>query len=387
MRIKTLKKIDDWCGSFFLIVFWPLAYIFDRYLKRFLSPRNKICVLKILGGGSLLIAYPSLAAIKYKYPDKKLVLVCSREVYHFAQLCELFDEIYQVDSRSVYTITASSLNALLGIFNCSVIINLEIHSKMCVLFSFLTFSSQRYCLFQTWNKWQKNYINKLIFFNSHSPIYIGYEQIAISLGAQPLNYSEAVKNFQHAFPRSVKIFSKENKRIMGVAPFCSDLCKERSFSVDELVLILQKEIGQVFGKFNDIQIYGGPGDVNDGFIVEAAIRNAFPKSRITNLVGQIALNDLPFYLQNLDLLLSIDSGINHLARLLKVPTSSYWGPTDPALYLKEIDISIEKINYHKIPCSPCVHITESPPCNGDNVCLKKFLYPNLETKRIWEIKS
>jgi len=104
------------------------------------------------------------------------------------------------------------------------------------------------------------------------------------------------------------------------------------------------------------------------------------------LVGQIALNDLPFYLQNLDLLLSIDSGINHLARLLKVPTSSYWGPTDPNLYLKDIDKELEVVNYLKIPCSPCVHIIENPPCSGNNLCMKQFLNPSIETNRVWEIK-
>jgi hypothetical protein len=30
----------------------------------------------------------------------------------------------------------------------------------------------------------------------------------------------------------------------------------------------------------------------------------------------------------------------------------------------------EEVFYRPIPCSPCVHVTENPPCNGASACMR-----------------
>ena len=387
MRIKTLKKFDNWCGSALLIIFWPLARVLSKFSITTFLPAQKICVLKVLGGGSLLIAYPSLKAIKNSHPDKKFVLVCSKEVSNYAGLCDLFDEIYEIDVSNFRNLFVTGFKAFHGAFRSKIIINIEMHSKMYVFFSFLTFSYSRICLFQTWNRWQKSYINKLLFFNSNSPVYVGYEQIAESLGSKPLKQSQAITNFLNLFPLSSSIGKSNIGRILGVAPFCSDLCKERAFDLSELILVLAKEMESSDHIYSEIQIFGGTGDVSISPQIISAIQNTFPAVMVTDLVGKIPLTIVPIYLQKLDLLIAIDSGINHLARLLDTPSLTYWGPTDPYLYLKDINPIKERIKYQKIPCSPCVHITENAPCNGENVCMKQYVNPMMDTNRIWEIKD
>ena len=32
----------------------------------------------------------------------------------------------------------------------------------------------------------------------------------------------------------------------------------------------------------------------------------------------------------------------------------------------------EKVIYNALHCSPCVHLSISPPCNGNNICIKEI---------------
>jgi ADP-heptose:LPS heptosyltransferase len=81
-------------------------------------------------------------------------------------------------------------------------------------------------------------------------------------------------------------------------------------------------------------------------------------------------------LAEVDELICIDSALLHYARLLGIPTISFWGPTDPASRLRESDVNRDEIHYHKLPCSPCVHVAQEPPCRGDNVCMRFAVDPD-----------
>jgi ADP-heptose:LPS heptosyltransferase len=90
-------------------------------------------------------------------------------------------------------------------------------------------------------------------------------------------------------------------------------------------------------------------------------------------------------LAEVDELICIDSALLHFARLLGIPTISFWGPTDPASRLRVSEFNRDEIHYHKLPCSPCVHVAQEPPCRGDNLCMRFAVDPNrpLESNPKW----
>jgi ADP-heptose:LPS heptosyltransferase len=69
---------------------------------------------------------------------------------------------------------------------------------------------------------------------------------------------------------------------------------------------------------------------------------------------------------------AIDSSLLHYARLIGIKTVSVFGPTSPQSLIKNLSYLEEKIIYEQIPCSPCVHVTETPPCHGNNICIKNL---------------
>lgn len=62
---------------------------------------REIAIIKILGGGSLVIAYPALLALKQLTHVRKLTLVTTPAVKPFGELLGIFDEIIVIreDSR------------------------------------------------------------------------------------------------------------------------------------------------------------------------------------------------------------------------------------------------------------------------------------------------
>ncbi|MCB0394186.1 MAG: hypothetical protein KDD25_06485, partial [Bdellovibrionales bacterium] len=118
-------------------------------------------------------------------------------------------------------------------------------------------------------------------------------------------------------------------------------------------------------------ILGGPNDIEIGNQISKSLSD-HPNFKFENLCGQLKMKESILAIANSSHYIGIDSGLLHFARLLGIPTTSYWGPTNPSTLLRPfLDIK-ETVYYKKIPCSPCTHITEFPPCNGNNLCIQNI---------------
>src|SRR5205823_42189 len=88
-------------------------------------------------------------------------------------------------------------------------------------------------------------------------------------------------------------------------------------------------------------------------------------------------------------LLTVDSALLHFARLLGTPTESFWGPTDPKTRLRPFPFARDVVHYEKISCSPCVHMTRTAPCGGNNVCMRLACDPAADIDRnpAWVVRT
>lgn len=371
MKISTLKVIDGYIGRILIAFFSPLAFLVNLNSAKTpegltTSKITKITYLKILGGGSLLIAYPAILAIRRQYPNAKIILICSPEVAAFAKLTDLIDELVLIDTSHIRLFIASVFKAIKAGWRSDIFVNYELHSKLTTLFCFFTFSRNRFGLFQNWNLWQKGYINHPIFYNPSSPIYVGYEQIAANAGGVIPPWDDACKYFQNQLETEVSSF--ESGSYFVLAPFCSALYRERECSSEEWAILLRRKI-QGTAK---ILVLSGNSDAKRCSKLCEDLSKSLLGIEVVNLAGKTSLNEAASLLIKATRLIAIDSGLIHLARLLNVPTLSYWGPSDPFLRLKDVDPLIDEIQYERISCSPCVHNIDIPPCSGNNVCMQQY---------------
>jgi ADP-heptose:LPS heptosyltransferase len=381
VNLPLLKKADYWLGSLLAAVLSPVAFVLGKILRRDRSPelRGQLVVVKILGGGSLLIALPALLGLRERYPDRRFTLLCSPQVRKFAELTGVFDDYATIETGGLIPFAVSCFKALKSIFRADAVINFEIHSRLTGVFCLLSGARNRIGLWMNWNRWQSALITHALFYNDSGPIYAAYNQAAAILGAAVPGMTQAAARFRafNGLPdRDPAAGGDPAAPVVALAPYCSDLAPEREFADDAWVKLIAGRYPAAKGPAakGEVLLFGGPADTARAERTAATLSAGLPGWTVRNLAGRSSLAQSMARLATADELLTIDSGLNHIARLLRVPTVSYWGPTDPHRRLAPFDDGApETVIYRPVFCSPCVHLMDVAPCGGDNICMRQHL--------------
>ena len=377
MNINNIKKLDYYIGYLLILIFWPFNFLIGFVLNFIPSGifKKNIVFLKIVGGGSLLIAAPSIFAIKKQYPTYKMVLLCSNSVVSFARTMGIFDEIYVVSLKNPITLIYSFLKIFGRIICSEFIVNLEIYSKLSSLVVLYTLSKNRIGLYLNYNKWQSGLINSPIYMNSQHPVHEAYANIAHKLNCKSIEFAYFKKYFKYF--NKLKIHKITNE--IAIAPFCSDIYTERELNPSQIKSIISE---LKLSKNVSYIILGGNNDLDKSKQLEEELIKL--NMDVKNMVGITSIMEVIHILSSVKLLITIDSGILHLARLIGTQTLSYWGPSDPALRLLG-SVNNDKFIYKRINCSPCVHTLDIAPCRGNNLCMKQY-FETIPKRIFWQIR-
>jgi heptosyltransferase-2 len=115
----------------------------------------------------------------------------------------------------------------------------------------------------------------------------------------------------------------------------------------------------------EILILGGPGEENIAADIEQYLIKKNVKN-YTNLAAKTSVSELISEINNLDLLITGDSGPMHIAAAFNVPTISIFGPTkdnETSQWMNEKSVVVKK----NLECQPCMKRT--CPLNHHN-CMK-----------------
>lgn len=110
------------------------------------------------------------------------------------------------------------------------------------------------------------------------------------------------------------------------------------------------------GEGIDVVLVGAPGDMPTAAAVSAA-------TAVPSLVGRDRPALLGALLSEIDVLVSGDTGVAHLAAALGTPAVTLFGPTAPALSAPR---GPARVLTHPVPCAPCFYRT----CPIDHPCLR-----------------
>jgi ADP-heptose:LPS heptosyltransferase len=91
-------------------------------------------------------------------------------------------------------------------------------------------------------------------------------------------------------------------------------------------------------------------------------------------------------MNQMDLMVSMDSANMHLASLVNTPVISIWGATHP--YAGFYGFNQDESNAIQIdlPCRPCSIFGNKPCCRGDYACLRQIT-PEMIVKKVESILS
>jgi ADP-heptose:LPS heptosyltransferase len=323
----------------------------------------------MLGGGSLVIAYPVLIALRKAYPGVKFIFVTTPSIKMFAESLKVFDEIIIIKDATLLDVLTSSLAALRRLWRVDTFVDMEVYSKLSAIFSLLTNARNRIGFYMDFVFWRKHIFNYLIYFNRYAGIYLEYEHIAHLFGVNIVPDDDCRKYFCDGLSLKVRgLGPKETKKI-GIGHACSSLSPERMLSADQWRQVFLKRLPETAV---ECCFLGGVNDRKAADNIISLLGKEFPRVRWVNYCGELTLEGSIRTLNGIDEFWGVDSGLLHYARLMGVPSLSFWGPTDPATRLRPFSYLREEVVYKKISCSPCAHIIDQAPCLDNNICIRNL---------------
>lgn len=370
MTVDDKQRLDRTLGPWLFVILRPLAQVAGKLLRRDHSgaPRGKIVFIKIMGGGSLLIALPSLLGVRRRFPDRRLTLVCGSPVAPFAKLIGIFDRIDVVNDRGgILALFASAAHILFGLVRRRVdtVVDLEVHSQLATVFSLLTLARNRIGFYVSNTYWRRNVLTHLVFFNRARGVFHFYAAAAGLLGA-PSAAREQVR--KHLLEEIAATQCSGDYIAIGIG--CSDFASVRLLPVKEWQAYASAHREQLSGS---CWIFlGSPADRHESEAVATAVAEVIPDFSYENRCGNLSLRESFACIAGARRFIGIDSALLHAARALAVPAVSFFGPTDPVTLLEPIVNYFDEVHYRPPICSPRLHVTQTPPCKGRNVCMELF---------------
>lgn len=376
MKISTIKLIDYYVGNLFIVILKPVIFLFGKFLKRDHSfeLKKNVTFVKLLGGGSLVIAFPSLLGLRKKYPDLIINIITTKGVSPFARSLNIFNNIFEIDYSGISSLLLSTLKMYFKIFGTDTIIDLEAHSRLTTVLSALTAARNRIGFYLHSAFWKRTIHTHMIFFNMFSGSYEFYDKVVQLYSVSPASADECKKQLMRQIPQT----ERTDKYRLCIGHACSDLSKERMLSVKNWESVFHTRLDQSFG--GEVVFLGTGKDSELASEIIARLASYFINAEFVNLCGKTSLIESLSMLCSANEFWGVDSSLNHYARLFNIKCVSFWGPTDPNNYLRKMPGLQEEIIYCKIPCSPCIHITQTPPCMGENVCIQNLFN---DEKREW----
>jgi ADP-heptose:LPS heptosyltransferase len=121
--------------------------------------------------------------------------------------------------------------------------------------------------------------------------------------------------------------------------------ENRRWAPDRFAAVAEKIIEQFHSR---VILLGGPAERHIASSIECGIHSA-----VANLSGKIPLEELPYVISRLDLLITNDSGPMHIAAATKTPLVALFGPEDPELFMPYTTPDLYRVVYKPMCCRPC----------------------------------
>lgn len=376
MNINSIKTIDYYVGSSLIALLKPVVILLEKILRRDhnLILKKKVTFVKLLGGGSLVIAFPALLGLRKNYPDLKINLITTKAIATFARTLNIFDNYYEIDHSSVVKLLFTSIMTYLRTFASDTIVDLEVHSKLTTVFSVLTAARNRIGFYEHEAFWRRRIYTHMIYFNNYSGSYEFYDKIIQLFSVSPSSTDECKEHLLKCLPVS----ERPDKYRICVGHACSDLGRERMLNAKQWEKVFKSRIDKNLEA--EVIFLGAQRDSILASEIIESLTSQFRYIKFVNSCGKYSLAESLSCLSISNEFWGIDSSLIHYARIFKIKSVSWWGPTDPKTRLREIPGLQEETYYCKIPCSPCTHVAETPPCMGDNICIQNLFN---DKKREW----
>jgi len=306
-------------------------FLLSRYKRGiFLPEKTRLKPFRILIRssnwlGDAAMSVPAVRAIKGGRPDAHLTVAVPEKLAPLWKIVSEVDEIIVLPSKSVFV--AARLFRQKPPFDVAILFPNSLRSALEV---FLADIPRRVGLTGHWRRWLLNQGPRKTFSRGIVHQTYKYLELATTVGAK----------VTPQFPAANPIKSRR-------AQFKFALCPGAEYGPAKRWPRFAEVTEKIAARFPARWIlFGTPGDRTVGLEIAKKLGG-----KCVNRIGQTTLGELIDELSACDLLLTNDTGTMHLAALLRVPTISIFGSTEP---LRTGPLGPgHRIFRHHVECSPC----------------------------------
>jgi ADP-heptose:LPS heptosyltransferase len=385
MKFKTKLLLDRTVGPSFMILMNAIVYTVGKIVRRDHSINvtnvKSIAIQKIVGMGSIIEFSPSLRAIKTCYPNASVYFVSSLSNEEILKLYgkDYIDDLILIDDRTFFRLFFSTLSAIRKLITKKIdlFFNLEVYSTFSTFISVLSLARNRFGFYLRSAAFRKGLDTHHIFYNQHKNIREIYGHMVNMAGCDQFDSNDLIKlEIPDETTANIQDYLDKNnlgKHIL-ININASELSLERKWSESNWINLIERLIQNTD---HTILLSGSSNERDD---IQKEIVDRMEQKhleRIINIAGQFNIQEFIALIRTCSLFITIDSGPYHLGVLENTKMLSLWGPENPYLYgmTKENQAFIYKNAY----CSPCIKQTYTPPCKGDNICMK-----TISVDEVWE---
>ena len=343
MNLQLIKYIDRYAGIF-LCNF--LGFFYTR--KNLVDSPKKILIIKFSGFGNIVLALPTLRAIREKYPSAEIIFLT-----HTINKT-ILDKEFSVNKVIVFDIkgTFGTFSNILSLFskikkeNFDLIIDLEQFSRFSSLISLVSKSKTKIG-FKTQGQGREKLYDICVDYNNNQHTSRTFGDLAIHLGISP-NFDDTKLSISNEDKKNVDKLLKKNyflkeDVLIGIHPGCGINNPKRKWQKEKFAKLADFLTDNYGYKI----FFTGTG-LEDELIKEVQL---IMKNKSINLCDKTNIRETAELISRCKFFVSNDTGPLHLASAMKIPVVSFFGPNTPLLYgpLGKNNL----IFYKEMSCSPC----------------------------------
>lgn len=371
MISRKLKILDKSLGTVICYILGSMIWLIRRLIKStsFSKPSDisNVLIIKTVAIGDLVVALPTIKAIRELYPNAKIGLLVTPRVKEVVEGFPYIDEIIFYD-------VLGKDRGIKGLFNIvrrlrseryDLVVDLEHYYRFTTLLAFFAGARQiagfnlprqgRQLFFTTKVKYQteKHEVETFL----EIPKTLGAKITSSDIKLEPLAVSAHDKQIIDNF---IEINNIYDGLAIGLHPGTSKVAISRQWMPErfaELARILHKKTGA------KIILTG----TNDDLPLLSQIASRLEFNPV--LAANLTLKQFAELASRLLLFVSVDTGPLHVVAAMGTPVIGLYGPNTPVKWgpYGSSNISV----YKKIECSPCTkqYLGKVSKCS-DNKCMK-----------------
>jgi len=379
MKMDMIKVLDKYGG----VPICAGLYTYEKITSPFRSlPPKKvrnILMLKFWGFGNIIMATPTIKAVKKKYPFAKITFVTLSKNKNILEKNPDVDEILYFKVENLTQVVKDVLNLMFTFRKnkYDMILDLEQFARTSSILAYLSGTKNRVG-FTTQGQGRGFMYPIKVVYNNDQHMVKTFTDIAKAIGANPenydltrLDYSKGDKEYVDDYWDLVDVTKKDF--VIGIHVSSGENVTARRWPKQNFAKLAEGLIKTYNAK---IVFTGAPSEID---AVQEVIDMVKSKDNVVNSTGKVNLSQLAALIDRCDAFVSNDTGPMHMAAAVSTPTLSFFGPNTPHLYgpwqKNKIDFFLD------LDCSPCITNFNNKSTNcKDAKCLKQITVEDVMNK-------